>query len=177
MTKAFARFVPPPPEPAPQCMGCFGMAPDVLVPGEAAGTDGMLELCWICAHLVTEHEVTIDGKGLGSHKMCKCKREEIFPDRTFAPMPVDDPPPLREQPADSWTDVATAYESEPNPLALSERAVHARSLASSLTADRVREIRRRAAAGERQTKLATEFGVSNSAINRIVMRTRWADVQ
>lgn len=47
---------------------------------------------------------------------------------------------------------------------------------AKLTADKVREIRRRAEAGERQGELAREFGVGDPQIHRIVKRERWAHV-
>lgn len=44
---------------------------------------------------------------------------------------------------------------------------------SKLTGDRVLEIRQRAAAGERQTALAAEFGVDKATVNGIVKRRTW----
>lgn len=61
------------------------MVPDVLVPAEAIGCDGApILLCWICAHLVTEHEVELGVDGLGAHKMCACPRERVFPERSWS---------------------------------------------------------------------------------------------
>lgn len=45
-----------------------------------------------------------------------------------------------------------------------------------LTEDDVKEIRRRAAAGERQTALAVEFGLHHDTVGRIVHRRRWHHV-
>lgn len=46
-----------------------------------------------------------------------------------------------------------------------------------LTADKVREIRRRAAAGEEHSALGREFGVSHTAIYYIVIRRNWKHVE
>lgn len=51
-----------------------------------------------------------------------------------------------------------------------------RSGSASLTADQVREIRRRAAAGETQLSLADVFGVRHGTISKIVRRERWAHI-
>lgn len=51
-----------------------------------------------------------------------------------------------------------------------------RSGSASLTADQVREIRRRAAAGETQHSLADVFGVRHGTISKIVRRERWAHI-
>jgi hypothetical protein len=47
---------------------------------------------------------------------------------------------------------------------------------AKLTADQVREIRLRVDAGEMQTSLAKDFGVSKSAINLIIKRKSWAHI-
>lgn len=47
---------------------------------------------------------------------------------------------------------------------------------AKLTAEKVREIRKRAEAGEKQTVLAKEFGVGDPQIHRIIKRERWAHV-
>jgi methylphosphotriester-DNA--protein-cysteine methyltransferase len=47
---------------------------------------------------------------------------------------------------------------------------------AKLTADRVREIRRRIAAGEKQTHLAKEFGVDKGLIWQIKARRIWQHV-
>lgn len=47
---------------------------------------------------------------------------------------------------------------------------------AKLTADKVREIRRRAEGGEKQAALAREFGVGDPQIHRIIKRERWAHV-
>jgi membrane protein involved in colicin uptake len=47
---------------------------------------------------------------------------------------------------------------------------------SKLDADKVREIRRRAAAGETQIALAREFGISQTSISRVVLRKTWKNV-
>lgn len=47
---------------------------------------------------------------------------------------------------------------------------------AKLTAGQVREIRRRAAAGERRVDLAEKFGVTPSAISNIVLRVSWKSV-
>lgn len=47
---------------------------------------------------------------------------------------------------------------------------------SKLNDGAVREIRKRAASGERQRALAREFGVHESAISKIVLRQAWAHV-
>lgn len=49
--------------------------------------------------------------------------------------------------------------------------------AAKLTADQVREIRRRAARGEPLRRLSREFGVHNSGISRLVRRLTYGDVQ
>lgn len=47
---------------------------------------------------------------------------------------------------------------------------------SKVTADDVREIRQRVAAGEMQSELALEFGLTKSGINRIWLRHTWAHI-
>lgn len=44
------------------------------------------------------------------------------------------------------------------------------------TADEVREIRRQAAAGRRQARIAEDFGTNSSTISRIVTGRRWASL-
>lgn len=46
-----------------------------------------------------------------------------------------------------------------------------------LTAEKVREIRRRAATGERRDLLAVEFGISYSTIFQILKRTTWKGIE
>lgn len=48
---------------------------------------------------------------------------------------------------------------------------------AKLTQEKVREIRRRAAAGESQKVLALEFGVRNTAVHKIVHRHTWKHVK
>lgn len=47
---------------------------------------------------------------------------------------------------------------------------------AKLTADSVREIRRRSKSGESRTALALEFGVSQPAISHIVLRKTWTHI-
>jgi|ERR1051326_339167 hypothetical protein len=51
-----------------------------------------------------------------------------------------------------------------------------RNFNSKLTAEHVREIRKRAARGETQKSLASEFGVHNSVICEVVNKRAWAHV-
>ena len=51
-----------------------------------------------------------------------------------------------------------------------------RTPAKKLTPDQVREIRRRAAAGETQAALGLEFGVSDVMVNHIVHRRTWKNI-
>lgn len=60
---------------------------------------------------------------------------------------------------------------KPEKVARGEAHGHAR-----LTEDRVREIRRRYASGEKQTAIALSMGETVSLIGKIVRRTRWGHV-
>lgn len=48
---------------------------------------------------------------------------------------------------------------------------------AKLTAEKVREIRRRAKAGETYKTLAAEFGVAQSNISHIISRRNWSYVE
>jgi len=48
--------------------------------------------------------------------------------------------------------------------------------AARLTVEQVLSIRRRVAEGEKQTKVADEFGVTPQMVNRIVKRTAWKHI-
>lgn len=58
-----------------------------------------------------------------------------------------------------------------------ENARGAQIGAAVLTVRKVREIRRRIAAGEMQNALATEFGVGKATIHRVVHRLTWRHVE
>lgn len=63
------------------------------------------------------------------------------------------------------------------PLGLTSGQVRGeRSPNATFTDDKVRAIRRRAAAGETQRSLAAEFGVNPATISKIVRRERWEHV-
>jgi hypothetical protein len=51
-----------------------------------------------------------------------------------------------------------------------------RGASAKLTAEKVREIRRRRGAGERTSRLAAEFGVAPPTISNIVARRIWTNV-
>jgi len=58
------------------------MAPDCLVPREALAAyarDGgpPVPMCWLCAHLVTEHGAELDT--IPAMDRCSCTREDIYP--------------------------------------------------------------------------------------------------
>ena len=65
---------------APVCPACRAMAPECLVPAEAlAGGAGVpLALCWLCAHVVTEHGATLENS-VDAIDLCPCRAEAIFP--------------------------------------------------------------------------------------------------
>jgi hypothetical protein len=67
---ALARYTPPVVE-KPACASCKVMSPECLVP---VG-DGALAMCWVCAHMVTEH----DAKLGATARNCGCSSEEIYP--------------------------------------------------------------------------------------------------
>lgn len=71
--------------PATTCPGCNAMAVEVLVPAEALGRDGApIGFCWICAHLVTEHEAELNPDNFGEHfEKCNCPRAQVYPAKTF----------------------------------------------------------------------------------------------
>jgi hypothetical protein len=110
----------PPPPPArarDACPGCGAMAPEVLVPAEAAGGGGEpVGYCWICAHLVTEHDA---GAELSPATFqvwfarCTCARSRVFPEREFPPgqgeRPVHDGP---TEPATAIVDPEAAADLE-----------------------------------------------------------------
>lgn len=56
-------------------------------------------------------------------------------------------------------------------------AMRCRDKGQKLTADDVRDIRRRVAAGELQKTLVEEYGVDKGLISHIVSRKRWGHVQ
>jgi hypothetical protein len=67
---------PPPPE-RQSCVSCKTFAPECLVP---VGDDAV-PMCWLCAHHVVEHEVSV----ADAHRAdCKCSASEVFPNRVFA---------------------------------------------------------------------------------------------
>lgn len=57
----------------------------------------------------------------------------------------------------------------------SHRGIHHRH--AKLTEDNVREIRRRAAQGETRQSIATHFGITHSAVTKVVNRYTWAHVK
>lgn len=189
MTRAFARFTPPAPPPPAVCIGCRAMVPDVLVPGELANRDGQqLEMCWLCAHLVTAHDVVLGTTGLGPHRMCKCAREAIYPHRTWPDLvpevTAEDVTNVLDL-ASSWSDVAAAHSQgwTGGPSKAAKRQGQARSAStragranSQLTPDSVRQIRQRATS-ERYADLAKEYGVSTCTISNVVARITWSDVR
>ncbi len=61
----FKRFEPP------VCQNCKAYAPDVMVPWD----DGAIPMCWLCAHMLTVHEVE-PGTPL---QECTCGAEAVFP--------------------------------------------------------------------------------------------------
>jgi hypothetical protein len=61
-------------------------------------------------------------------------------------------------------------------VAKGRQAVGERYGRSTLTADKVREIRRRSGEGECHVHLAAEFGLSKASITMIVQRKRWRHV-
>jgi hypothetical protein len=60
----------------PVCKSCKTFVPECLVPVGA----GAVELCWLCAHHVVEHEVCVDHAYTGT---CKCTPEDIYPARVI----------------------------------------------------------------------------------------------
>lgn len=67
---ALARYTPPVVE-KPACASCKAMAPECLVPVD----DGALAMCWVCAHMVTQHDAKL---GATAHD-CGCSSEKIYP--------------------------------------------------------------------------------------------------
>lgn len=64
------EYVPPAP---PTCLcGAWRAVVRVLV------GDGCEDMCWLCAHMVTEHEVAPERTVLELAR-CKCKREDVYP--------------------------------------------------------------------------------------------------
>ncbi len=69
------RYSPPAPVPTPVCAGCKAFTPDVLLP-DGPGHAGAIALCWVCAHHVVEHGISVGAAQTGT---CSCKPGEIFP--------------------------------------------------------------------------------------------------
>lgn len=57
------------------------------MPAETFGRDGEpLPMCWVCAHLVTDHEADVTPDNFVEvTRMCTCPRERVFPNRTHPP--------------------------------------------------------------------------------------------
>ena len=71
-TDNLRRYCPPEPPTPPACAACRAFRPEALVPDG----DGCVELCWLCAHHVTEHEVALEHAG---DARCKCRSGDIYP--------------------------------------------------------------------------------------------------
>jgi hypothetical protein len=62
----------------PSCVSCRTFAPDCLVP---VGDDESVQMCWLCAHHVVEHEVAVHHAHAGE---CECVPGNIYPAHVMA---------------------------------------------------------------------------------------------
>lgn len=70
-----SRYIRPAAPPPPDvCESCRGFAPEVMVP--APEGDGISMMCWLCAHQVADHDISIEGAVSAT---CQCSRDEIYP--------------------------------------------------------------------------------------------------
>lgn len=60
----------------PVCAACKVWIPECLVP---VG-DGSKGMCWMCAHHVVDHLISVDRAGAA---VCKCRKDQIFPRRVL----------------------------------------------------------------------------------------------
>lgn len=75
----------PPDGPAPRavqsCPGCRTFTPACLVPAEAlssAASGPPVHMCWLCAHVVTEHGASLETAVLHIGA-CTCALEDVYP--------------------------------------------------------------------------------------------------
>lgn len=70
------------------CEACGAFAVDCIQPG-GDGDEGEVGLCWLCAHLIADHDVTpseAKAAWLSGTCVCSCAREEIYPAEVIARM-------------------------------------------------------------------------------------------
>lgn len=73
MPPALPRFAQPQPVELVTCAGCATFVAECACP---VG-DGARPLCWICAHLVVEHGVSLET--VATSEACECAPEDIYP--------------------------------------------------------------------------------------------------
>ena len=69
------------------CAACAMFGASCLMPAEAVGREGApLPVCWLCAHLITEHGATLETAGDKQYDhCCECDETIVYPARASDP--------------------------------------------------------------------------------------------
>lgn len=113
------------------CVACCAFAAECITP---VG-DGAAELCWLCAHQVTEHAKALEA---AASARCSCKPEGIYPPRYMA---------KRRQRLEALTGEPLGHAAQP---AAPRREAPQRPQAERDRVDRVVAVRHQHALGRRE---------------------------